>query len=34
MIATHLQSANSIRLGLADEILFVEDHLFVTATRR
>jgi len=32
MIAAHLQSANSIRLGLADEILFVEDHLFVTAT--
>lgn len=31
MIAGHLQGANSIRLGLADEILFVEDHLFVTA---
>ncbi len=31
LITTHLLSANSIRLGLADEILFVEDHLFVTA---
>lgn len=33
LIAAHLQKANSIRLGLADEILFVEDHLFVTATQ-
>lgn len=31
LIAEQLQSTNSIRLGLADEILFVEDHLFVTA---
>jgi putative nucleotidyltransferase with HDIG domain len=31
LIAEQLQNANSIRLGLADEILFVEDHLFVTA---
>ncbi len=31
MVAAHLQGANSIRIGLADEILFVEDHLFVTA---
>ena len=32
MVATHLQGVHSLRLGLADEILFVEDHLFVTAT--
>jgi len=32
MIAEQLRSSKSIRLGLADEILFVEDHLFVTAT--
>jgi putative nucleotidyltransferase with HDIG domain len=31
LIAEQLQSTSSIRLGLADEILFVEDHLFVTA---
>lgn len=33
LIAAHLQGVNSLRLGLADEILFVEDHLFVTATQ-
>lgn len=32
LATTHLQAVSSIRLGLADEILFVEDHLFVTAT--
>jgi len=32
LVATHLQGLNSLRLGLADEILFVEDHLFVTST--
>lgn len=32
LITSHLQGVNSLRLGLADEILFVEDHLFVTAT--
>ena len=26
------EGLTSLRLGLADEILFVEDHLFVTAT--
>jgi putative nucleotidyltransferase with HDIG domain len=31
IIAEHLKSVTSLRLGLADEILFVEDHLFVTA---
>jgi putative nucleotidyltransferase with HDIG domain len=32
LVASHLQGVNSLRLGLADEILFVEDHLFVTST--
>lgn len=32
LVVAHLQGVNSIRLGLADEILFVEDHLFVTST--
>ena len=32
-LPAHLQGVNSLRLGLADEILFVEDHLFVTATQ-
>ncbi len=32
LIVAHLQGVNSLRLGLADEILFVEDHLFVTST--
>jgi putative nucleotidyltransferase with HDIG domain len=33
LITTHLHGVNSLRFGLADEILFVEDHLFVTATQ-
>ncbi len=32
LVESHLKTGNSIRLGLADELLFVEDHLFVTAT--
>lgn len=32
LISDHLQAGGSIRIGLADEILFVEDHLFVTST--
>jgi len=32
LIVAQLQKASSIRLGLADELLFIEDHLFVTAT--
>jgi putative nucleotidyltransferase with HDIG domain len=32
LITAHLQGVNSLRFGLADEILFVEDHLFVTST--
>lgn len=31
LIVDHLQKVASIRLGLADELLFIEDHLFVTA---
>src|SRR6478672_3228242 len=32
LIVEHLQAGSkSIRMGLADEILFVEEHLFVTA---
>jgi len=31
LIVDHLQKGASIRLGLADELLFIEDHLFVTA---
>jgi putative nucleotidyltransferase with HDIG domain len=33
LVSAHLQGANSLRLGITDEILFVEDHLFVTASQ-
>ena len=33
LAARHLENANSIRLGLNDGILFVEDHLFVAAAQ-
>lgn len=32
LLVEHLGGGNSLRLGLADEILFVEDHLFVNST--
>ena len=32
LLVEHLQGVNSLRLGLADEILFVENHLFVNST--
>lgn len=32
LLVEHLQGVNSLRLGLADEMLFVEDHLFVAST--
>lgn len=34
LIAEHLQTSRSIRLGLSDEILFVEEHLFVSAPQQ
>ncbi len=32
LLIEHLQGVNSLRLGIADEMLFVEDHLFVAST--
>lgn len=34
MIADHLKACSSIRIGLSDEILFIEEHLFVTAPQQ
>lgn len=34
LIAEHLQTSRSIRLGLSDEILFIEEHLFVSAPQQ
>jgi len=34
LIADHLKTCSSIRIGLSDEILFVEEHLFVTAPQQ
>jgi putative nucleotidyltransferase with HDIG domain len=34
LITDHLKSCSSIRIGLSDEILFIEDHLFVTAPQQ
>lgn len=31
MVTEYLRSASSLRIGISDEILFVEEHLFVTA---
>lgn len=33
LLVDYLQGVNSLRIGLADEIIFVEDHLFVTSTQ-
>ena len=34
MIAACLKTSSSVRIGLADEILFIEEHLFVTAPQQ
>ena len=34
LIAGHLHAGGSLRFGLSDEILFVEEHLFVTAPQQ
>jgi putative nucleotidyltransferase with HDIG domain len=34
MIADYLKSCSSIRIGISDEILFIEEHLFVTAPQQ
>lgn len=34
MIGDHLKNFSSIRIGLSDEILFIEEHLFVTAPQQ